>query len=243
MKKLLGLFVFVFLLSLGGSALAAEQRAFALKDPVTLYSKMDMSSKSWEVSLPENGVKVPSANRDKQNRLWYKVTVNGKTGWLFNEGIRLRMGSASKFAANVYNRCAKVRANVVKGKAKGWSEGETIGNVVTWVGDGALFQVQGKQDLYFKVTGSSASKDFLGFDAIGMSWPDLRKKAGTPTVRETPDGEPDARIISYELSGRNMTLAFHIDGDEVQWFELYQGKTGEATEGLGPDVLYEREQI
>ena len=242
MKKLFALFVFVFLLSLGGSALA-EQRAFALVDPVTLYSKMDENSKSWEVSLPDKGVVVPSASRDKQNRLWYKVTVNGKTGWLFNEGIRLRMGPKSKFADKVYKRCADVRAKVAKGKSKGWSKGDEVAGVVTWAGDGALFQTQGGKDIYFKVNGSKASKDFLGFDAIGMSWPDLRAKVGTPTVRETPEGDRDARIISYELSDRNMTLAFHIRGDEVEWFELYKGTTGEATEGIDPDALYEREQI
>ncbi len=249
MKKLFALCVFLFLLTLGGAAWA-EQRAFALTDPVTLYSKMDMNSKSWEVSIPDGGVVVPSASRDKQDRLWYKVTVGGHTGWLFNEGIRLRMGPKSKFADGVYKRCANVRASALKGKAKGWSEGdETIevagGEVATWTGDGALFQIFEKgsktEDIYFKATGSRASKEFLGFDAIGMSWPDLRKKVGTPTVRETPEGEPDARIISYELSNRNMTLAFHIDGDNVEWFELYKGKTGEAGKGWNPDVLYARE--
>ena len=169
MKKLFALFVFVFLLSLGGTALA-EQRAFALVDPVTMYSKMDENSKSWEVSLPDEGVVVPSASRDKQNRLWYKVTVNGKTGWLFNEGIRLRMGPKSKFASNAYKRCADLRAKVVKGKDKSWSKGEPIDNIVTYVGKGVLFQTQSGRDLYFKVTGSKASRDILGFDAIGMSW-------------------------------------------------------------------------
>ncbi|MCR4819001.1 MAG: hypothetical protein K5841_08615 [Fretibacterium sp.] len=249
MKKLLVLCVSLFLLTLGASAWA-EQRAFALTDPVTLYSKMNMNSKSWEVSLPDGGVVVPSASRDKQNRLWYKVTVDGHTGWLFNEGIRLRMGPKSKFAAGVYKRCANVRARVLKGKAKNWEEsGETIevsdGEVATWTSDGAIFQILDKgsstEDIYFKATGSKASKEFLGFDAIGMSWEKLRAKVGTPTVRETPDGEPDARIISYELSDRNMTLAFHIDGDTVEWFELYRGRTGEAAKGWNPDVLYARE--
>ncbi|MCR5347401.1 MAG: hypothetical protein K6E38_06445 [Fretibacterium sp.] len=249
MKKLLALCVFLFLLTLGGAAWA-EQRAFALTDPVTLYSKMDMNSKSWEVSIPEGGVVVPSANRDKQNRLWYKVRVDGHTGWLFNEGIRLRMGPKSKFASKVYKRCAGIRASALKGKAKNWDKsGESIeaanGEVVTWTSDGALFQILDKggstEDIYFKATGSRASKDFLGFDAIGMSWPALRKKVGTPTVRETPEGEPDARVISYELSDRNMTLAFHISGDNVEWFELYKGRTGDAAKGWNPDVLYERE--
>ena len=54
---------------------AAEQRAFALEETLTLYAKPDKEAKSWEVSLPDSGVAVPSAIRDKQDMLWYKVQL------------------------------------------------------------------------------------------------------------------------------------------------------------------------
>ena len=237
--------------AMGNGAEAAEQRAFALKDPVTLYAKADESSNSWEVSLPEKGVAVPSAIRDKNDALWYKVTVDGRTGWLFNEGIRLRMGPKSKFAASVYKRCSGVRSRVVKKPGQMWNEGDPIeagrGEVVTYTTDGGLFQIlksgSRTEDVYFRATGAEACKTFLGFDPIGMHKDKLRGKVGTPTVRETPDGERETSILSYELPDRDMTMAFHLRNDKVQWFELYRGATGEAAQGWSPDVLYERDQI
>ena len=80
---------------------AVEQRAFALEEMLTLYAKPDKEAKSWEVSLPDSGVAVPSAIRDQEDMLWYKVKVDGKTGWLYQEGVRLRRGPKSKVAANL----------------------------------------------------------------------------------------------------------------------------------------------
>ena len=75
---------------------AAEQRAFALEETLTLYAKPDKEAKSWEVSLPESGVAVPSAIRDKEDMLWYKVKVDGRTGWLYQEGeVNSRASKAS----------------------------------------------------------------------------------------------------------------------------------------------------
>ena len=140
---LAALLLFAALTAVAGAE-AVEQRAFALKDPVTLYAKPDESAKSWEVSLPDEGVKVPSAIRDKDDALWYKVTVDGRTGWLFNEGIRLLMGGKSRVAESVYKRCAGVRSRVMKKPGSAWQEGattdETDGTLVTYTTEGGAFQ-------------------------------------------------------------------------------------------------------
>lgn len=249
--------VILLLLCLAGVASAAEQRAYALKDPVMLYAKADENSRSWEVSLPENGVSVPSAIRDKSNALWYKVTVDGRTGWLFNEGIRLRMGGKSKFAANAFKRCVSAAQKIIKNPGSNWEEGEALensgsaakgGNVVTYLNmNGGVFQIVkngSKRDfVYFRSSAAGICNNFLGFNPIGLDKDELRRKVGTPTVRETPDGERDVSITSYESTDGNMTLAFHLRNDIVEWFELYKGRTGEANKGWSPDTLYERDQI
>ena len=153
---LAALLLFAALTTVAGAE-AAEQRAFALKDPVTLYAKPDESAKSWEVSLPDEGVKVPSAIRDKDDALWYKVTVDGRTGWLFNEGIRLLMGGKSRVAESVYKRCAGVRSRVMKKPGNAWQEGattdETDGTLVTYTTEGGAFQAlmtgDGVEDVFF----------------------------------------------------------------------------------------------
>ena len=247
-KIFLGLLV---TLALAAAAGAAEQRAFALKDPVTLYAKADMGADSWEVSLPQVGAVVPSAIRDKNDELWYKVTVEGRAGWLFQEGIRLKMGPKSKFASGIYGRCAKVRARAVKRPGQMWNQGGPIaagaGEVVAYSTDGGLFQIFKKgnrtEDIYFRGSKGSVCEDFLGFNPIGMNEANLRRKVGTPTFRETPDGEREVNIFSYELSDRDMTLAFYLRDGKVQRFELYRGGTGEAAKGWPPDVIYERDQM
>ena len=236
---LAALLLFAALTAVAGAE-AVEQRAFALKDPVTLYAKPDESAKSWEVSLPDEGVKVPSAIRDKDDALWYKVTVDGRTGWLFNEGIRLMMGGKSRVAESVYKRCAGVRSRVMKKPGSAWQEG------ATYTTEGGAFQAlktgDGVEDVYFCANGSEACKTFLGFDPIDMHKDKLRGKVGTPTVRETPDGERDVSILSYELGNRRMTMAFHLRNDRVEWFELYRGRTGEAAEGWSLEAIRAREE-
>ena len=229
---------------------AAEQRAFALEEALTMYAKPDKGAKSWEVSLPDAGVAVPSAIRDKEDMLWYKVTTGGKTGWLYQEGVRLKMGPKSKAAANLYKRYAAARLKIAEKTPRDWTQEETIrvegAQVNTWRSKGAVFQTVGEgkkaEDVYFKANTAAACKTFLGFEAVGMDKDALRSKVGTPTVRETPSGEPEISILSYELAGGDMTLAFTLRDQVVESVELYAGSTGEA-EGNWEDEVLELRKI
>ena len=224
---------------------AAEQRAFALEEELTLYAKPDKEAKSWEVSLPDSGVAVPSAIRDKEDMLWYKVKVDGRTGWLYQEGVRLRMGPKSKVAANLYKRYAAARLKIADKTPRGWTREESVqgrdAEVDTWTSKGAVFQISGEgksaEDLYFKANTASACKTFLGFEAVGMSKDELRSKVGTPTVRETPSGEPEISILSYELPDHDLTLAFTLRDQVVESAEFHRGETGEGEQGWTGDVL------
>ena len=239
----------LLLAALSAGAEAAEQRAFALENPVKLYSKADENSKYREVDLPDSGVLVPSAIRKGPNAaLWYKVKVNGQEGWLFNEGIRLRMGPKSKAAENVFQRYMKARAQVLAKKMKGWTQHDDVdaddGTVETWAAQGALLQVLkegGKtRDIYFSSSSGSVCKTFLGFEAISMTKDQLKGKVGTPTVRETPNGERSISVLSYEFPKGDKTLAFILDDDVVQKAMLYTGKTGETDEGWSSEVVEQR---
>lgn len=246
MKKLWAVSAVVFLSAvLAMGVEAAEQKAFPLEDSLTLYAKPDKEAKSWEISLPESGVLVPSAIRDEEDMLWYKVKADGKTGWLYQEGVRLRMGAKSKVGSNVYKRYVSVRRKIADKTPKGWTRKEGIsvedGVVDTWVSKGALFQVKGEgkdaADVYFKANTTAACKTFLGFEAVGMTKEALRSKVGTPTVRETPSGEPEVSILSYELSDRDMTLAFTLRSNVVESVELYTGMTGDSGANWPGEVL------
>lgn len=241
----MGVALLLLAAALATGAEAAEQRAFALEDPVTLYAKPDKGAKSWEASLPESGVSVPSAIRDKQDMLWYKVKVDGKTGWLFQEGIRLKMGPKSKSAVNIYKRYVAARRKIAGKAPKNWTQQESTpvegAEVETWSTSGAVLQTLGEgskaEDVYFKTNSAEACKTFLGFEAIGMSKDELRTKVGTPTVRETPSGEPELSILSYEFADGDMTLAFTLRSQIVEQAELYKGSTGEADADWPTEVL------
>lgn len=246
MKKLWTIFVAaLWAMTAVLGAEATEQRAFALEETLTMYAKPDMGAKSWEVGLPEAGVTVPSAIRDKKDMLWYKVTVDGKTGWLYQEGVRLKMGPKSKSAANIYKRYVAARLKIAEKTPKGWTRSDPVhvegAEVHTWKSKGAMFQVSGEgkkaEDVYFKANTAAACKTFLGFEAVGMDKDALRSKVGTPTVRETPLGEPEISILSYELAGEDMTLAFTLRDLVVESVELYAGATGEAETNQENEVL------
>ena len=108
-KFLVALFVLVALV---GTSFALDspippqkgQWGFALEESLPLYKKADADSDSEYVECGIKWFKVPSAVRDDDNNLWYKVTIGKKTGWLAQNGVRLKLqnGGKSKAAANIY---------------------------------------------------------------------------------------------------------------------------------------------
>ena len=185
--------------------------------------------------MPQKWISVPSAVRDSNNYLWYKVSVNGKTGWLPQNGIRLKMGGKSKSAANLYSNYVKARRKIMNRPGR-WSVREEDG-ITEYTLDGSSFRVaegrHGVEDLFFTTDSYEICREFLGVDLIDWSQPEVRSKLGTPTMRETPYDSPEISILSFELDGRNMTLSVlerREDGDNegtVYRVELYHGRTGE----------------
>lgn len=85
------------------------QWGFALEDSLPLYEKADADSDSEYVEFDGDWFKVPSAIRDKENNLWYKVKIDGQDGWLAQNGVRLKLqnGGKSKTATNLYKKFQK----------------------------------------------------------------------------------------------------------------------------------------
>ena len=86
------------------------QWGFALEDSLPLYEKADVNSDSEYVEFDDDEwFKVPSAIRDKNNNLWYKVKIGKKSGWLAQNGVRLKLqnGGKSKIATNLYKKYKK----------------------------------------------------------------------------------------------------------------------------------------
>ena len=85
------------------------QWGFALEDSLPLYKKADADSDSEYVDFDGEWFKVPSAVRDDNDRLWYSVKIGRKSGWLAQEGVRLKLqyNAKSKKASNLYKKYLK----------------------------------------------------------------------------------------------------------------------------------------
>ncbi|MBQ7559104.1 MAG: hypothetical protein IJT20_02535 [Synergistaceae bacterium] len=84
------------------------QWGFALESSLPLYEKADSNSDSEYVDFDGEWFKVPSAVRDNDNMLWYKVKIGKKSGWLAQNGIRLKLQAGkSKSATNLYKSYRK----------------------------------------------------------------------------------------------------------------------------------------
>jgi len=86
------------------------QWGFALETSLPLYEKADSDSDSEYVDFDDDEwFKVPSAIRDKDNNLWYKVKIGKREGWLAQNGVRLKLqnGGKSKIATNYYKKYQK----------------------------------------------------------------------------------------------------------------------------------------
>ena len=115
MKKFLALML--MLAALVGTAFAEKspippqkgQWGFALEDSLPLYKEADSESDSEYVKFDDDEwFKVPSAVRDDNNRLWYKVKIGRRSGWLAQEGVRLKLQAGkSKSATNLYKSYQK----------------------------------------------------------------------------------------------------------------------------------------
>ena len=177
---------------------AKGQWAYPLESQLAIYTKADRDSKYQEVEMPESWINAPSAVRDKDNYLWYRVKVGKISGWLPQEGIRLKMGGKSKTAGTIYNRFAKM-----------------------------------KLDMPFSSNESEVCSKIFNFNVIGMSMKDLRKKMGTPTLRESPYDNADMSVLSYEVPGKNITVSITLTRDyedidgRVESINIYRGSAGE----------------
>lgn len=244
MTKKVSLLALILTLILTSSSFAIPQPpakgqwAYPLEEYLTLYRRASSNSASEEISIPQKWINVPSATRDNDNYLWYKVSINGQTGWLPQNGILLKMGSKSKSASNIYNNYVKARRKVMN-RPRNWNVREEDG-YTSYITDGAEFRViegrNGVEDVFFTTDRYEICREFLGVDLIDWSQPEVRSKLGTPTMRETPYDSPDINILSFELDGRNMTLSVlerRENGDTegtVYRVELYRGSRSTGPE-------------
>lgn len=242
MFKKVSLFAVLFVVVLASVSFAASpvppengQWALALESTLPFHRKADINSDFADVDMPNKWLRVPSAVRDDDNYLWYKVTVDGDTGWLPQNGVRLKMGGKSSLAAKLYNNYVKARRKVMA-NPKGWDINDND-NVTSYYSDSAEFGVierrKGVEDVYFSTDSPKACRDFLGVDLIGKSQPQVRKVLGTPTMRESPADDRDINVLSYELPDRDITLVIterREEGDTegtVTAVSFYRGRTGE----------------
>ena len=242
MLKKISLFAVLFVISAAFVSFAASpvppekgQWALALEPTLPLHRKADIDSEFADVDMPNKWLKVPSATRDSDNYLWYKVTVDGESGWLPQNGVRLKMGGKSSLAAKLYSNYVKTRRKVMA-NPKGWDINEEDG-VTSYYSDGGEFRVierkRGVEDVFFSTDNKKTCRDFLGVDLIGKSQPQARKILGTPTMRESPVDDRDINVLSYELPDRDITLVIterREDGDTegtVTGVSFYRGRTGE----------------
>lgn len=215
-------FLLSLFLSFSGSAHAELNQVAYADDVVMLYEQPSAKSKSTEVTLPDGGVSVPSAVR-KGGDLWYKVTVDGHTGWIKSEGVYLKMGPKSKMAENIYKHYRKTLDKFFEGKGPddSWTMRESVsldaGNVITWASMGAVIQSMGSDrgvlDMYFASNNKRDCKKFLGFEAIGMSEKELRGKMGTPTARGSD-------VFYYERLDSKASFSFTLKNDKVALVEF-----------------------
>lgn len=243
MLKKISLFAVLFVISAVSVSFAASpvppekgQWALPLESSLPLYQKADIDSDFADADMPNKWLKVPSATRDSDNYLWYKVTVDGETGWLSQNGVRLKMGGKSTLAAKLYSNYVKARRKIMA-RPRGWDISEEDG-VTSYYSDGGEFRVierkRGVEDVFFSTDNRKTCKDFLGVDLIGKSQPQVRKVLGTPTMRESPADDRDINVLSYELPDRDITLVItenREDGDTegtVTGVSFYRGRTGEA---------------
>ena len=212
------------------------QWAYPTEEYMSLHRKADRDSRSEDIRMPEKWISVPSAVRDDDNYLWYKVTVNGRTGWLPQNGILLKMGGKSKLAANLFRNYAKARRKVMN-NPKGWTvreeDGVTIYETDGRTGDASFHIIEGRRgvdDVHFSTSDYRICREFLGVDLIGWTQPEVRSKLGTPTFRETPYDTPEYSFLYFELDGRDMTLSVleRREGNDregtVYRVELFEGR-------------------
>ena len=161
------------------------QWAYSFESDLRLYRKASFDSRYTEVENPEKWIKVPSAVRDDDNNLWYKVTIDGKTGWLPQTGVRLKMGGKSKAAANLYEKYSRKMRK--QGERPPYN----------------FYSNNSEED-------SEACREFFGMNIMGMSMSELRRKLGTPTYRESPSEDINVNWLYYELDGYDMTLSVSL---------------------------------
>ena len=249
MRKKLVLLSAVLAVVLWSASIAASyptppssgQWALVLESPIRLYDEADSESGYNEIDVPEKWIRVPSATRDDDNYLWYKVTVNGETGWLPQNGVLLKMGPKSKTASNLYKKFVRARQRLMS-RPRGWDI-DTSGEYE----DQTVYRLRGTEfaevrvietgrrveDVYFHTEDAGVCEEFFGMNLIGLYQPSVRSKLGTPTMRQSPPEDRDINILTYELPDTDMTLVIterRYEGRQdarVEFVSLHRGRTNE----------------
>ena len=142
---------------------AKGQWALALESTLPLHRRANSESDFADVDMPNKWLSVPSATRDSDNYLWYKVTVDGETGWLPQNGVRLKMGPKSKNAANLYKNYVKARRKIMA-KPGDWNS-ETYEGTTTYTSDTGEFRVikgkNGVEDVFFSTEDAKTCREFF----------------------------------------------------------------------------------
>ena len=173
------------------------QWALALEGSLPLYQAPNSKAESAYVELPDKWLKVPSAVRDHDDNLWYKVQIGKEKGWLAQNGVLLKMGPKSKTASDLYETYAR---NMKKAK---------------------------KAPELFETGDPDECKAFLGFNPLGMSEASIQKRLGTPTMRYTDYIESQFTTFSYELPTKNMTFDVCMLDGKVCSIALRDGRADE----------------
>lgn len=192
--------------------------------PAFLLERPERGAPGQEVSLPKEVTITDSARSD--GAYWYQVTVQGVTGWLFQDALFVQVGGDIENA-----RVAKLAATLATtrealfegiGPDESWvrradvrvpaTEDHADGKVMTWAAKDAVIQTLNLGDsvneLYFSTNTTQAARKFLDFAAVGLSAEELRAQLGEETSRV-------GSVLRYELAGGHVYFEFHLDQDLV----------------------------
>lgn len=187
--------------------------------PALLLERPERGASGREIMLPEE-LDIEDAVLSNGG-YWYKVTVQGVTGWLFQDTLFVRTGESGENMRvdTVYDAMDEACGALFAGEGPGkpWvrrpdvpvpaGDGHADWVIETWAAKDAVFQTMTLGDrthtLYFAADTAQAARKFLGNAFVGLTGEELRNRLGRETSRV-------GSSLRYEQAGGHTFLEFQM---------------------------------
>ncbi|MBE5996123.1 MAG: hypothetical protein E7240_02060 [Lachnospiraceae bacterium] len=220
LKRAMAVLLAAMIFFAGSMTMITAKADTTMKTTTAVNLRKEASSTSAKITVVPEGAKVTVVSTS--NAKWYKVTYNGKTGFIYSKYLgNKQTANETKIMAEDLN----MRSSMSKANNK---------NIIKVIPKGAVVTILSKEaDMWYKVSyggktgyikGGHFTDDTSRMDNSSSSSTETKKMAEDLKMRSSKSKSSDSNLIQIIPKGAKVTI---LSKESDGWYKVkYNGKTG-----------------